>query len=183
MRRRVHGQSGMTLIEVLVAMSLLAILSVLGYQAFSNLLISRERLMETSAQWIDLARLFRRIERDLAGLEPTQVRAPSRQRLSLEQAAEGQRLSLPIYSALADDGRERIVYQQQSAGLVWSSTRVEGEFFPLLSAASQVRWRLLLDDGRWVESLSDAPGAQARALEMRVSHVGIGSVTRLWRLP
>lgn len=183
MNHRWRCQSGMTLIEVLVAMSLLAILSVLGYKAFSNLLIARERLMETSTQWIDLARLFRRIERDLAGLEPSQVRVSFSPRLSLDQVSGKPRLTLPIYSALADDGRERIVYQQQAAGLVWSSTRVEGEFFPLLGAAYQVRWRVLLNDGRWVESWPDASGAQARALEMRVAQVGIGVVTRLWRLP
>ncbi|UGA39341.1 prepilin-type N-terminal cleavage/methylation domain-containing protein [Chromobacterium haemolyticum] len=90
-------QGGMTLIEILVAMSLLAILSVLGYKAFGSLLISRERLMQTSEQWVDAARAFRRLEGDLTGQmpAPTQGQGPSLggSQLLLQSDGDGQTLT------------------------------------------------------------------------------------------
>jgi len=176
-------QSGMTLIELLVAMSVLAVLSVMGYKAFSALLISREHLMSTSTQWIALARAFRQIERDLGGLPlPDAERmTPSALRLDGEPAA--QRLILTVFSAARASGRDILVYQQQSDGLSWSSLRAGGATEHVFGADYRIRWRILLDDGRWVMHWPDANGGVPRALEMQVTQNSLGAVTRLWSLP
>jgi general secretion pathway protein J len=177
------GQRGMTLIELLVAMSVLAILSVLGYRAFSALLLSREHLMDTATQWIELARVFRRVERDVQGMPPQDEVAASAIDLRLEHLPQGMRLSLLRTSAWSRGEVERVRYQSNEQGLSWSSSRAGELAYPLLPAGHQVHWRLLLADGRWVEQWPDGGGGQLRALEMRVAHPVTGPVTRLWSLP
>lgn len=185
MNRPRARQSGMTLIEILVAMSVLAVLSVLGYKAFSALLISRERLMETSSQWVELARLFRRVEYDLDRLPVSGTGASQNAFLRLDAAAGVQRLTLSVYSAASERERDRIVYQPGTDGLSWSSARAEARVYPLLGPDYRVRWRILLDDGRWVSAWPDREGDTGvpRALELQVAQQGIGAVTRLWSLP
>jgi len=175
-------QRGMTLIELLVAMSVLSILTVLGYRAFSALLHSREHLMNTSTQWIELARVFRRVERDLQGVPPLSG-GRAEIELQLANAPQGARLSLLRTSAWSVSGYERVLYQSSAQGLSWSSSRAGEAAYPLLAAGYQVDWRLLLDNGRWVERWPDGEGGQLRALEMRVAHPVVGQVTRLWSLP
>lgn len=177
MKRR--RETGMTLIEVLVAMSVLAILSVLGYRAFGALLIARERLMETSGQWIDLARLFRRVGRDLARLPP-QGAADAAAALQLDGAPDRQRLTLTVFSPDGAEALERIRYDAAS-GLGWRSSRAGDTEYPLLPAGYRVHWRLLLEDGRWRADWP-APGSRPSALQLQVEADGIGSVSRLWSL-
>jgi general secretion pathway protein J len=174
----------MTLIELLVAISVLAVLSVMGYKAFSALLISRERLLQVSAQWIELARLFRRVELDLDQLPSSEAldRSPGKS-LRLEGGSGAQRLALTVYSPQLASGRDILIYQSGNPGLSWSSLRAAGQNFPLLGADYDIGWRLRLDDGRWVEHWPDADGGVPRLLELRVRQSGIGAVTRWWSLP
>lgn len=171
--------TGMTLIEVLVAMSVLAILSVLGYRAFGALLIARERLMETSGQWIDLARLFRRVGRDLARLPPLGT-PDNAAALQLDGAPGRQRLTLTVFSPDGADALERIRYDA-AAGLGWRSSRAGDTLYPLLPAGVRVQWRLLLEDGRWRQDWP-ADGSRPHALQLQVEAAGIGRVSRLWSL-
>ena len=176
-------QSGMTLIELLVAMSVLAVLSVMGYKAFSALLIAREHLMRASTQWIDLARTFRQIGRDLGGLPLPDAEHLTPSALRLDGGPETQRLTLTVFSPSRASGRDTLVYQQRSDGLSWSSLRAGGASERVFGADYRVRWRILLDDGRWVMQWPDTGGGMPRALEMHVEQASLGAVTRLWSLP
>ncbi|WP_293239445.1 prepilin-type N-terminal cleavage/methylation domain-containing protein [Paludibacterium sp.] len=187
--RRVHSpkavhhplnQTGMTLIELLVAMSLMAILSVLGYKAFSALLISRERLMAVSTQWVDLARVFARMSGEVGVLFPAPGAAAP---LRLEGEAGQQALQLALPSSLLASGVDNIVYQAGPAGLEWSTARAAGQRFALLDAGYHVRWRLQLDDGRWVDGWQPGGTGRPRLLEMQVNSPVTGTITRYWRLP
>lgn len=188
-------QQGLTLIEILVAMSLLAILSVLGYKAFGSLLIARERLMQTGEHWVQLARVFRRVEGDVARLptEPPpgaqQGSAPQRDRLLLEPDDGGrQRLSLKLFSARYPGGRERITYRGGD-GLSWQAADADGgdagTTYPLLAPGQRVSWEVLLDDGRTLTQwpVPDVETRRARALLMRVTLAGGQTVHRIWNLP
>lgn len=165
-------EAGMTLIEVLVAISLLSILSVLGYKAFSALLLTRERLMEVSARWIDLSRTFAQLGETLDGAAAVQL-------LSTQ---EGQQLVLSLPAGPGGEAGEHIRYLAGPAGLQWTSSRYPRAAFPLLDGAYRTLWYVRLDDGR--ESMQWGPGAPGRpvALGMRVSGPLIGSVSRLWSL-
>ncbi|UTH72282.1 type II secretion system protein GspJ [Chromobacterium sp. IIBBL 290-4] len=191
-------QRGMTLLEILVAMSLLAILSVMGYKAFGSLLIARERLMQTGEQWVDAARAFRRLESDLSGQQPSPTNGDQMlgamlgaSSLTLLEEGKGQSLVLESVSARYPGGMERISYQAGEKGLSWSAgSGGSGSEAPiaytLLGAGMQVSWRVLLNDGSWQNVWPMGDGAQgrvARALEMRVKMPGGKQVHRVWVLP
>lgn len=186
-------QGGMTLIEILVAMSLLALLSVLGYKAFGSLLISRERLMQTSEQWVDAARAFRRLEGDLTGQmpAPTQGQGPSLggSQLLLQSDGDGQTLTLQSFSARYPGGQERISYHAGAQGLSWAAGDAQGAAptaYVLLGKDAAVRWRVMLDDGNWLENWPPREASLARsprALEMRIRMPGNEWAKRIWPLP
>jgi general secretion pathway protein J len=177
----------MTLIELLVAMSLMAILSVMGYKSFSALLMSRERLMAVSAQWVDLARVFARLGSELGKLTPVSapspVPVPQAEGLRLDGEAGGQVLHLALPCNLLAGGVDDIVYRVGPDGVEWSTARAAGQAFPLLGAGYRVHWRLQLDDGQWVEDWHQGASGRPRLLEMQVSHTAFGTITRYWRLP
>ncbi|QEL56565.1 type II secretion system protein GspJ [Chromobacterium paludis] len=189
------AQGGMTLLEILVAMSLLAILSVMGYKAFGSLLIARERLMQTGEQWVDAARAFRRLESDLTSLQPQANQADLMQgqtlgasTLTLQQDGNGQTLALEAVSTRYPGGMERMIYHADAKGLSWSAGEAGGGqpvVYPLLGADMKVSWRVLLNDGGWLDAWpsGDAQGRVARGLEMRVAMPGGRVARRVWVLP
>lgn len=181
-------QLGMTLIEILVAMSLLAILTVMGYRAFGNLLNAREHIMQTGERWVQLARVLRRVEADLQRL-PRQ--APSEQQppaLQLQPAGQGQQLLLRLASSRYPDGQEYVQYRA-AAGLGWlagpATTPPDGEALPLLAGDYRVQWRVLAANGQWYPQwpAADAGSPHPRALEMRVVVPGDETIHRVWALP
>ena len=65
---------GFTLLELLIAISILALLSVLGYRAISSLTDSEVRLTEEAARWRTLEQLFTRLEADMRKAQPRAIR-------------------------------------------------------------------------------------------------------------
>ncbi len=190
---------GMTLVEILVAMSLLAILSAMGYKAFSALMLSREQLTAYSARWTDLARVFHRVEADVAALptaaEAGSVSPPTAKlagTLTLEETAGGaQRLVLPAYGNKSPSGRIERVYLADGAGLSWQSRPVGfareavPETYPLFGGDTRARFAVLFaanrESPRW--PVEDVPPGDARALVMTVTLPGGQTVRRIWSLP
>jgi general secretion pathway protein J len=66
--------SGLTLIELLVAVAIFGLLSVLGYGGLNRLLDSRERLAQEQRYWRELSVVFLRLGDDLAHARARQVR-------------------------------------------------------------------------------------------------------------
>lgn len=170
-----RGQRGLTLIELLIAMSLMALLAILGYRAFASLLIARERLMSTGSQWNDLAHAFAQVERDVAQLPPGQVNA-----LALQQGW----LTLNVPNAGVPDGREWRRYRPASGGLAWSwgtASSVPANDWPLLEA-SGTRWQVGLQNGAWRDSWPDG-NDKPILLKLTVKLADGGEVERVWALP
>lgn len=181
-------QHGMTLIEILVAMSLLSILTVMGYRAFGNLLNAREHIMQTGERWVQLARVLRRVEADLQRLPrraPTEQEQPA---LQLQPAGQGQWLQLRLESSRYPDGQEQVQYRA-AGGLGWlagpAGSAPEGEALPLLGSDYRVQWRVLAANGQWYAQWPTAAAGspQLRALEMRVVLPGDETISRVWVLP
>ncbi|RXZ43222.1 prepilin-type N-terminal cleavage/methylation domain-containing protein [Crenobacter cavernae] len=168
----------MTLIEVLVAMALMALLSVMGYRAFGNLLISRERLMTTADEWTALARAFSRVERDLARLPPGTAGA------ALKLTEDGA-LALTADAPNAIDGEEMIEYTVREQGLWWAShaANASGTGWPLLPGKAPA-WQVGLSDGRWFARwpLPDG-GGRPVAVKLSLPLSGGHRVERVWALP
>lgn len=185
-------QTGLTLIEILVAMSLLAILTVMGYRAFGNLLNAREHIMQTGERWIQLARVLRRVEADLQRLprQPaTDDSGQPRAVLQLQGDGQGQVLQLQLASQRYPDGEEQVWYRAAD-GLQWqagpSGRAIDDSRLPLLGHGYRIAWRVLAANGQWhtqwpPATISERP--QARALEMRVAIPGDEAVRRIWALP
>jgi general secretion pathway protein J len=75
MTMRLRGSArGFTLLELLVALSILALLSVLGYRAIAALTDSEVRLTEETRRWRTLDQLFTRLESDLREAIPRDAR-------------------------------------------------------------------------------------------------------------
>jgi general secretion pathway protein J len=66
--------SGFTLLELLVALAILALLSLLGYRAVASLTDSEVRLSEETQRWRTIDALFVRIEADLREAVPRNAR-------------------------------------------------------------------------------------------------------------
>lgn len=72
--RFARSQPGLTLVELLVAVAVFGLLSVLGYGALNRLLDSRERLAQEQRYWRELSLVFLRLGDDLAHARPRGVR-------------------------------------------------------------------------------------------------------------
>ncbi len=65
---------GFTLIEILIALAILALISALGYRALGSLADSEAKLTAESVRWRALDGLFARLEADLREAQPRDVR-------------------------------------------------------------------------------------------------------------
>jgi general secretion pathway protein J len=68
-------RAGFTLIEILIALSILALIALLGYRATSSLAQSEARLADEAARWRTLDSLFARIEADMRAAVPRPARS------------------------------------------------------------------------------------------------------------
>jgi general secretion pathway protein J len=68
-------RAGFTLIEILIALSILALIALLGYRATSSLAQSEARLAEESARWRTLDAMFARLEADMRAAVPRPARS------------------------------------------------------------------------------------------------------------
>jgi general secretion pathway protein J len=61
-----HAAAGMTLIEMLVALAIFAVLGIMGYRAASTAMESRQRVVAELQRWRDIANLVQIVEIDLS---------------------------------------------------------------------------------------------------------------------
>lgn len=67
-------ECGFTLIEILIALAILALVAVLGYRALASLTDSEMRLTAEAQHWRALDGLFARLEADMRQAQPREVR-------------------------------------------------------------------------------------------------------------
>ncbi|MEI8303283.1 MAG: type II secretion system protein GspJ [Burkholderiales bacterium] len=86
-RRFPAGQGGFTLLEVIVAVALLAVLAVLSLRGIDSVLRSRERLSAAAAELDSLTVCFTQIEEDLRRAWPVRLRLASESPIQFSPAA------------------------------------------------------------------------------------------------
>jgi general secretion pathway protein J len=67
-------RGGFTLIEIMIALAILAVIATLGYRALSSLTESETRLAAEGSRWRNLDALFARLEADARAAVPREVR-------------------------------------------------------------------------------------------------------------
>lgn len=197
-------QHGFTLLEVLIAIAIFALLAMATYRMFDSVLQVDRGQREQELRLRELTRAMAAFERDLLQVRVRPVRDP---------------LGDPQPALLGDNGRDVYVeftrsgwrnpLGQARATLQRVRWQLEGErwqrlYWPVLDQAqdSQPRvqqalegvkrfeLRFLDEEGRWLQNWppanSDAEESMSllpKAVELVIEHRHYGELRRLWRLP
>lgn len=188
-------QRGLTLIELMVALAIFAILGVLSYRALAEVANSRARLEEHFERWRAIGRSMQRIDADLI-----QVVAPVALGVPAGGSPNGQTTASPVAAPMIlgraasgggpefqflrlDDARgvRRVGYRLVDGRLDWlrwSGRDALGEptVEPLLTNVRDLRWRFLLNNTRldaWPPGDNRNPLPDAVILELDLPDVGV----------
>lgn len=193
MTRSLPAQRGLTLIELMVALAIFAVLGVLSYRGLAEVATSRTHLEAGFERWRAIGRSMQRIDTDLQ-----QVVSPAASATGLP--SEGAALAAPgmILGRTASGGPELQFLRLDDARgvrrvgfrlvdgrlewLRWSGREALGQpsVDPLLDGVRGMRWRFLLDNVR-----TDAwPPADRRsllpdAIILELDLADVGTLTRL----
>lgn len=192
MTHRSTRQRGLTLIELMVALTIFAILGVLSYRALAEISTSRARLEENFVRWRAIGRTLQRIDTDLL-----QAVSPADQRTTdtpttnttpamiLGRAASG---GGPEFQFLRLDdtrGVRRVGFRLVDGHLEWlrwSGRDAIGQptAEPLLDNVRDLRWRFLQKNIRldaWPPS--DRRNALPDAVILEIDLPDTGTITRM----
>ncbi|HUP98214.1 MAG TPA: type II secretion system minor pseudopilin GspJ [Usitatibacter sp.] len=153
-RGRPRAAVGFTLVELLVALAIFAIMSGFAYRGLTAMLESREALQKESRKWRDVSLLVGRLERDLAAALPRRALGSSGTPLA------------PMSSLIEGPSSAQGLALTRAGNALLEST---------LSAPQRVAWRVR--EGR-IERLSWA-GVDAAPREEPVATPLLGSVAAL----
>ena len=157
-RQPARRQRGLTLIELMVALAIFAVLGVLSYRALAEVSTSRTRLEDGFERWRSIGRAMQRIDADLlqlvapAASASTTANVQASPALLLTRAASG---GAELQLLRLDDARgvRRVGYRLVDGRLEWlrwSGRDAFGEPVaePLLANVRNVRWRFLTGGNR-----------------------------------
>lgn len=193
MKRASSRQHGLTLIELMVALTIFAILGVLSYRALAEISTSRARLEENFMRWRAIGRTMQRIDTDLLqAVSPAEQRGqpstepqPTTPAMILGRAASG---GGPEFQFLRLDdtrGVRRVGFRLVDGSLEWlrwSSRDAVGQptVEPLLDKVRDVRWRFLQKNIRldaWPPG--DRRNALPDAVIVEIDLPDTGTITRM----
>ena len=100
-------QRAFTLIEVMVAMAVIAVLGLLSYRGVAAAADTRQRLAASNARWQDIVRLIRRIDSDCQQMAARPTVAGGDVRLLQAQGGDAARLEFSFLRADGASGQLR----------------------------------------------------------------------------
>ena len=199
-RRRRAAARGFSLIELLVAMAVLAALAAISFRGLNSILDAEARVQSETRRWNDVAAVVAHLGRDLS-LAAARPARDGTGRLLAALTLEGPKGDSPDQlvvtrlgdgdngTALADP--RRIGYRLRAGTLeylVWPSADAAPDAVPathvILENVAQLNLRALGPDGAWVTAW---PGEQPvnalpRAIEAQFVLAGGERITRLFPL-
>jgi general secretion pathway protein J len=193
-------RAGFTLVELLVALAIFAILSAFAYRGLATMLDSREALQRETRKWRDVTLLIGRIERDLAAvLDRSAIATSGVAQAAMSSALEaGNREGLAFTrsgSPLQENALaapQRIAYrftENRIERLTWSgvdvSPREAPTAVPLLRDVAGFAYRFLDARGEWRPSwgLPGSTEGLPAAVEVTVTLASGERIVRLVDLP
>lgn len=182
---------GLTLIELMVALAVFAILGLLSYRALSQMTMHEERVSAELERWRVLGRAMQRVESDL--LQSTAPESlPNSGAVPAMQLIRLPGLDNELQMLVADGSRQRVMrvgYRFSEGHLDWLRwpARVadgEPETDTLIDEVRRVRWRFVFQGRRLDTWPPDNTRTdllpQAVELELELDHVG--TINRLFTL-
>jgi general secretion pathway protein J len=160
--------AGFTLLELLVAISLLALVSVLGYRGLDSMLRSREELGRRDESFAALSQTWLWLERDIAHLLPEAPAAIDAVRVQVGKDEAGNPvLALTISVGIDDAGSAGLPLRSVSYRLAGGRLERQEGALTAPGAAAPAQ-RMPLADTRawqvelWTEEARWVPGADAK---------------------
>ena len=159
-------RSGFTLLEVLIAVAIVALLALMGYRALSALSESESRLSAEATKWRTLDLFFARLEADLREAVPRPARSDAAREpawLAAVDAAGNGALAFsragPDFAIDPGSVGQRLGYRLRNGSievLYWPGydrpRNGEPAAYALLSGVTQFRLSYLTATGIWVDS-------------------------------
>lgn len=188
MSRRACRANGLTLIEVMVAIAIFAVLGVLSYRAVSSMIATRDRMEAEYARWRQIARVMQLIDNDLTQLAPrpqsgiTQTIAT----LTLMRGGELEQLSLVRHDG-SNGGIEQHTWHIDDSTLMLSRQRIgsdaPGRDDAMLPQVKSLHWRFVTKTGQEVDAWPQNPNQASElpaAIRMQLELDDVGKVTRIF---
>ena len=174
--------AGFTLLEVLLALTIAALLAITGYRGLSLLLDSDQRLAAQSRQWRSLDQFFARLESDLRKAVPRGVRGPGGDEpallLTAGNAVSGAYATMLRFSRAGGESGAAGVGAGQRIEYRLHGNNIELAYWPyldnppgsepvsysLLDGVASFRVRSYAPRGQWVDSWPLAATADVNVL-------------------
>jgi general secretion pathway protein J len=193
---------GFTLVELLVALAIFALVTGFAYRGLTAMLDSRAALEKESRKWRDVALLVGRLERDLSAILARRATGASGTPLApvssvIESTASPEGLAITRSGSPLAEGPlaapQRLAYRLHEGNverLTWTSVdaapREEPASVAVLKGASGLAFRFLDARGDWSASWGLPGSAQTvppAAIEVTLTLASGESVVRLIDLP
>lgn len=193
-------QCGFTLVELLVAMAVLAVLASVSFRGLSSILEAEAHVQSETRRWNDVAVVIAQLGRDLALSVPRPVRDGAGQVLAAmiisgpSDETRGQIVLTRLGdsdSAPSQSGLRRIGYRLRAGileYLVWPATdsapNATPSVNPILENVTDMQLRALNQDGSWsaVWPVGQQANALPRAIEAQFVLAGGERITRIFPL-
>lgn len=163
---------GFTLIEVIVALSVFAALSIIGYKGINSLIQTKQRITVEDSKWQELILFFDRFELDIKQCVKRPIRTNNDQLQAAWLAAPsfaGKDGAQLVFSRFGDPDQlgflmdtRRVGYRLHEGSielLIWPSLdaapSAKPERFKVLTHVAQVTFAYLAADGQWLNAWPD----------------------------
>lgn len=194
-------QRGFTLVELLVALVVLALLSVAGYRSLDAVLQTRERVAGETRKWQHLTFFFARLEQDIAQAvrrgvrDSTGLTRPEWIGHSVVVGEDDAELTF-TRAGIVDQGAamtapQRIAYRLEQGNIVllrWQALdqpeRARPVRYPLLEGVREFKCRYLDASGNWLTQWPSADRTEGlpQAVEVSLAMSSGDKLTRIFAL-
>ncbi len=180
--------SGFTLLELLVAIALMAILAVLSWRGLDSVLRSRTNITAASTELSSLVVAFSQMDEDLRRTWPVRLLGVAQPAIRFERVDGSDSFALVLLrEAGAVPGLQRVTYRLTNGVLergfaAWSTANMTGlasasgddfTWQPILDRVESVEYRAWVPFRGWVAGTGDIPGKEpVSGLEVIVQHGG-----------